>query len=85
MRQFYRFRQLGPFVGSVSKGTIYRWIAAGKFPPPTKIGDNVCAWSDDTLEAWQRGIVGTADGTVSKKSAAPKKKKGRPLNASVGA
>lgn len=79
MRQFYRFKQLAPFVGSVSKSTIYRWIREGKFPAPDKLGgDFIACWSDEKIEAWQRGEVPHFNGTVSKQKTAARKKRGRP-------
>lgn len=29
----------------VSKSTLWAWIAAGRFPAPTKLGPRVSAWS----------------------------------------
>ena len=32
--------------------TIYRWIKAGKFPPPVEIGPNRIGWFEDEIEDW---------------------------------
>ncbi|MGI8896484.1 MAG: helix-turn-helix transcriptional regulator [Casimicrobiaceae bacterium] len=78
MQKYFRFKALGPYIGNISKSTVIRWVAAGRFPPPMRVGENVSAWSEEQLEAWQRGIVGTAEGTaVSKQKSATRKKKSR--------
>jgi prophage regulatory protein len=37
---------------SVSRPTIYRWIAAGTFPAPVRLGENTVAWRSDVLQEW---------------------------------
>lgn len=36
----------------VSKSTLYRWCAAGTFPAPVKLSDNVTAWPVEDVRAW---------------------------------
>jgi hypothetical protein len=52
-RDFYRVEDLVPnkiFPGS--RSMLYKWIKAGKFPKPTRIGRN--AWPIEVVDAWQR-------------------------------
>lgn len=37
----------------VSRDTVWRWVRAGKFPPPIKLADNVTRWKVSTVEAWE--------------------------------
>ncbi len=74
MQRFYRFKQLAPFIGSVSKSTLRRWIASGRFPAGTIIGENVRVWSENSLLAFQRGIGADVNGTVAKQKPVDKKK-----------
>ena len=46
---------------SISDPTLYRWIGAGLFPAPEKLGPNVVAWRESVLSefdadpaAWRR-------------------------------
>lgn len=36
----------------LSRTTIYRRIAAGKFPPNTPISDGLVAWYESDINAW---------------------------------
>lgn len=38
---------------SVSRPTIYRWIAKGLFPRPVHIGQNMVRWPVAAVDAWQ--------------------------------
>ena len=38
---------------SVSKATIYRWVAEGLFPSPIHIGRNLIRWPVEAVDAWQ--------------------------------
>lgn len=38
----------------VSAPTIYRWVAAGKFPQPIKLGPQTTAWPVEAVEGWLR-------------------------------
>ncbi|MBK6597524.1 MAG: AlpA family phage regulatory protein [Proteobacteria bacterium] len=37
---------------SLSRPTLYRRIAAGRFPPPVHLGGRACAWTPKSLELW---------------------------------
>ena len=38
----------------VSPATVWRWVAAGRFPKPFKLGDGTTVWNMADIEAWQR-------------------------------
>jgi prophage regulatory protein len=46
----------------VSKSTIYRWVLAGNFPPPSKPSPAIAIWSKQkvmlTLENWEHNQDG---------------------------
>jgi len=35
-----------------SKSAVYRWIHAGKFPAPIRIGDRTSAWEARAIDRW---------------------------------
>lgn len=37
---------------SLTRPTLYRRIAAGRFPPPVHLGGRICAWSRVALQTW---------------------------------
>ena len=37
----------------LSRSTLYRLIACGRFPAPIKISPRSCRWPEDVIEAWQ--------------------------------
>jgi len=37
---------------SLTRPTLYRRIAAGRFPPPVHLGGRACAWSRVALQTW---------------------------------
>ena len=37
---------------SLTRPTLYRRIAAGRFPPPVHLGGRVCGWSRIALQTW---------------------------------
>ena len=39
----------------VSSATIWRWVAAGTFPEPRRVGANAVAWRSDEVLAWMDG------------------------------
>ncbi len=56
--QFYRMAQLATRPGQVgrypfSPATIWRWIKAGTFPAPIRLGPGIVAWRGADLEAWE--------------------------------
>ena len=36
----------------VSRATIYRWIKAGNFPKPVRLGPNMVRWKASDIKAW---------------------------------
>lgn len=38
----------------LGRSTIYRWIAAGSFPPPVRLGPRAVAWRWSDLDEWTR-------------------------------
>lgn len=48
---FYRMRDVIR-ITSLSRPTLYRRIAAGRFPAPIKLGGRACGWTSESLAAW---------------------------------
>jgi predicted DNA-binding transcriptional regulator AlpA len=48
---FYRIRDVVR-ITALARATLYRRIAAGRFPPPVHLGGRACAWSRTALQAW---------------------------------
>lgn len=48
----------------LSAATIYRYMKAGKFPKPIKIGDRAVAWLSDEVEIWSAERVAHSRETV---------------------
>ena len=36
----------------LSRSTIYRWMAEGKFPKPVQLGGYAVAWAQEDIDAW---------------------------------
>jgi predicted DNA-binding transcriptional regulator AlpA len=36
----------------LSRSTIYRWIAEGRFPKPVQLGGYAVAWAEDEIQNW---------------------------------
>jgi prophage regulatory protein len=39
-------------ITALSRATLYRRIAEGKFPPPVHLGGRACGWTPSALQAW---------------------------------
>lgn len=39
-------------ITALSRATLYRRIAEGKFPPPVHLGGRACGWPPAALQAW---------------------------------
>lgn len=39
-------------ITALSRATLYRRIAEGKFPPPVHLGGRACGWTPIALQAW---------------------------------
>lgn len=37
---------------SVTRSTLYRWVAASKFPAPIRLGENTVAWDSRAVDRW---------------------------------
>lgn len=37
---------------AVSRSTLLRWVAAGRFPAPVRIGARAVAWSERAVSDW---------------------------------
>lgn len=41
---------------SLSRSSVYTWIAQGRFPPPVHVGGRSVRWAADALVEWRRGL-----------------------------
>ncbi|RTL86440.1 MAG: AlpA family phage regulatory protein [Hyphomicrobiales bacterium] len=41
----------------VSDATLDRWVAAGLFPKPVKLGPRAVAWLESQIESWEAARV----------------------------
>lgn len=48
---FFRMRDVMRITG-LSRPTLYRRIAACRFPPPIHLGGRACGWPPSALQAW---------------------------------
>lgn len=48
---FYRLRDVIR-ISALSRSTIYRRIAEGRFPPPVTLGGRASGWPRETLQTW---------------------------------
>lgn len=48
---FYRLRDVMR-ITALSRSTIYRRVAEGRFPSPVHLGGRASAWSSATLQQW---------------------------------
>lgn len=51
VRAFYRIADVVRITG-LSRATVYRRIAEGRFPPPVHLGGRACGWRAAALQAW---------------------------------
>lgn len=58
--QLIRLRAVSARIG-LSRSSIYRLMAAGKFPKPVTIGLRTIAFRSDDLEAWLAGRTAARD------------------------
>lgn len=49
---YLRLSQIVPAILPVSRVTVWRWIKAGRFPAPLKLGDKVVVWKVSTVREW---------------------------------
>lgn len=43
-------------VFSLSRSSVYTWIAQGRFPRPVQVGGRSVRWAADALVEWRRGL-----------------------------
>lgn len=48
---YYRIRDVVRLT-ALSRPTLYRRIAAGRFPPPVRLGGRACGWAAQALQRW---------------------------------
>ncbi len=46
----------------LSRSTIYRWMAEGRFPRPARLGNYIVAWEEQVIDDWI-GRHGSLDGS----------------------
>ncbi len=51
----------GARIVPVSKATLYRMIAEGRFPKPKRLGKR-SVWTDQDIEQWREQWLGASDG-----------------------
>jgi prophage regulatory protein len=52
--RFVRLAELRRVYVPVSAATIWRWVKAGTFPKPVKLGERVTAWKLQEVQEWMR-------------------------------
>lgn len=45
----------------LARASIYRFIAANKFPPPVKLGERASAWPEHEVTAWCEARISARD------------------------
>jgi len=48
-------------ITALSRATLYRRIAGGKFPPPVHLGGRACGWPRAALQLWINNPEGYSD------------------------
>ena len=56
-----RYREVETRTG-LSRSTIYRWQAAGRFPPAVVLGRRTVGWIESDVEAWIRARAAESRG-----------------------
>lgn len=52
VQKFIRFPVVKGMAGGVGRITLWRWVKAGLFPAPYRIGPNTSAWLEADVLAW---------------------------------
>ncbi|MDA8891575.1 AlpA family phage regulatory protein [Planktomarina temperata] len=60
VKKIYRLPEVMSLTG-LSRSSIYLRISVQEFPKPLKIGRRAVGWSEDSLIAWQAGVMGGSD------------------------
>ncbi len=45
----------------ISKSSVLRQVAEGRFPRPVRVGERRVAWLEDEIVAWQTALVAKRD------------------------
>lgn len=56
-KKIYRLPEVITMTG-LSRSSIYLRISTNEFPKPIKIGRRAVGWPEDSLIAWQAGVMG---------------------------
>lgn len=59
---YIRAAQLVPDIVPASPVTLWRWVKAGRFPKPYKLGPRMTAWKVEEIRAWMAEREGRANG-----------------------
>ncbi|MBT2334688.1 AlpA family phage regulatory protein [Variovorax paradoxus] len=51
-------------ITALSRTTVYRRIAGGKFPPPVHLGGRACGWPRAAIQRWIDDPEGYADASL---------------------
>jgi prophage regulatory protein len=57
VKKIYRLPEVISLTG-LSRSSIYLRISVQEFPKPIKIGRRAVGWPEDSLIAWQAGVMG---------------------------
>jgi prophage regulatory protein len=50
-------------LAAVSRSTLYRWLDAGTFPKPVRLGNTwAVRWHADDVDSWLQGLKAQLDG-----------------------
>lgn len=77
---FFRIASVMRITG-LSRPTLYRRIAAKKFPPPVRLGGRACGWRREALLAWIKNPDNYCD--PCKASPSTMRQRGRPRKYSM--
>ncbi|MDY0067836.1 MAG: AlpA family phage regulatory protein [Steroidobacteraceae bacterium] len=74
---FFRIRDVLRITG-LSRPTLYRRIAMGRFPPPVHLGGRACGWPSAALQAWTADPEGYRATDAPERAANRSRHRGRP-------
>lgn len=56
-----RIAEVRRIAGGISHATVYRWIAAGRFPAPYKPTSHTSVWKRGEIEDWRARLAQGVD------------------------
>jgi prophage regulatory protein len=80
MPAFFRLRDVLR-ITSLSRPTLYRRIAAHRFPAPVHLGGRASAWTFDSLQSWIADPEGYRSHAIDEQ---PARRRGRPRKYGIG-